>query len=1094
MSMVSVKKSIFRVAFWALSPYLGVVFIFGMTACKPGTTPERTRARWHNNQGVVYMDQHNYVRGREHFEDAKSLDPSYGLAWANFGIAMFSLGKYDTALVALDKALYQNPNLLQAHYTRGLIFHAQGKEHESALASFKTVVESDDDDPLAHYYLGRTLAKLQRDEEAISEFRRAIELDPNNVSAHYALSHQLRLIGQTEEWHKTLQKFDELSRAGFEGVSSSYQGQGKYAEAITDGSYADKNHGDDITAAIEFELSQKFELAQNLHCVNAILGKDGLDLVITTSDGTRLWTNEGMGFKPSDRWTFHTNSTPVNDLVFGNLDNDEDQDMVMSSVDNSFCILNEEDEFKTISNLGTGSARSVLADVDHDGDLDVLCVGNNEHRLWSNDGSASFSDITQQAGIKSSIGSRAIFADFDNDRDIDFMVLGKSDKIELYENNRDGTFSDRADERGLNNRANKITLVDFSIGDFNPDGRMDISAITRKGQLLTYVNTQDATGSHVFRESNKLKLPFDSAQGIHTADFDNDGDLDLVTYGSGAIHFLQKNDNNFALSNFSIDNTQDSARILLEDFDNDGDIDLWRTGQLHSNITAGGKWIQINLKGLNSNPDGAGAKVEVKTTHYQQKRELRRSSSSPSLLTFGLGEVDSVEFVRILWPSGVRQTELATGAMQRLELTELNRKGTSCPILYAWDGHNYRFVTDFLGGGIIGYLTSPGTYYKPDHDEYIRIESLKPKNGRYVLQVINQLEEIIYLDATQLIAVDHPPEFEIHPNERLLSAPPYPEFEPCALTELRAPLTAIDHRGNNIMDQLADIDNNWYDDFEHNRIHGYTDEYSLTLDLGDLSSMNRPALLIHGWVDYAHSTSNWAAAQAQQQLHSPKLEIPDGAGGWEIAIADMGVPAGLPKYMLVDLSNSLPAGTQIVRISMKSAVYFDQILIGDIMPRNKIDVHRRDITRAHLHWRGYPEHTPINNTFAYIYDYDRINPYNDWGSHAGSFTRLGEVTKLLGKVDDQFVIMFHGDELTMEIPQGAFPKLTEGLERTFLFYADGFGKDMDFHSAASLSVEPLPFHGMSTYPYPVTESYPHTPSNTEYILEYNTRRIAGKYD
>ena len=164
------------------------------------------------------------------------------------------------------------------------------------------------------------------------------------------------------------------------------------------------------------------------------------------------------------------------------------------------------------------------------------------------------------------------------------------------------------------------------------------------------------------------------------------------------------------------------------------------------------------------------------------------------------------------------------------------------------------------------------------------------------------------------------------------------------------------------------------------------------------------------------------------------------------------------------------------------------------MPRNKIDVHRRDITHAHLHWRGYPEHTPINNTFAYIYDYDRINPYNDWGSHAGSFTRLGEVTKLLGKVDDQFVIMFHGDELTMEIPQGAFPKLTEGLERTFLFYADGFGKDMDFHSAASLSVEPLPFHGMSTYPYPVTESYPHTPSNTEYILEYNTRRIAGKYD
>ena len=95
---------------------------------------------------------------------------------------------------------------------------------------------------------------------------------------------------------------------------------------------------------------------------------------------------------------------------------------------------------------------------------------------------------------------------------------------------------------------------------------------------------------------------------------------------------------------------------------------------------------------------------------------------------------------------------------------ELNRKGTSCPILYAWDGNRFRFVTDFLGGGIIGYLTAPGEYYTPDHDEYVRIGELVPKEGRYVLQAANQLEEIIYLDAAALIAVDHPPGLEVHPE------------------------------------------------------------------------------------------------------------------------------------------------------------------------------------------------------------------------------------------------------------------------------------------------------------------------------------------
>ncbi len=1063
-------------------------------SCQPGgPSPERLQARWHNNQGVVYMDQHNYVRGREQFAAAAAADPSYALARSNLGIALFSLGKYDSALVALDEALERHPHLLHSHYTRGLIFHAQGKEHEAALAAFEVVVAADDDDPLVHYYLGRTLAKLERGDEAVAEFERAIELDPTSVSAHYALAHQFRLQQRTAEWRRTLEKFDQLSRAGHEGVSSSYQGQGKYAEALADGSYAGETR-EAPAAAISFELRHEAPPGETPLAAAAVAGIDGEDrpgLVVATAAGIRLWSgSDGEGLGADERWSFPVAVEGAGDLAFGDFDGDGDSDMVVSAAA-SLAAVNEGGRFGKSIPLGGASSRSVPADVDHDGDLDLLQAGAGGKRLLSNDGSAAFTDITQDAGVGGDPGREAVFSDFDNDRDVDFLVLSDGGAVELYENNRDGTFSDRAADRGIGRLSGEgSAIADICVGDLSPDGRMDIASISPGGEVRTFENRGGGRG---FEGKRAGKVDLDGARGIRAADVDNDGDLDLVAFGKGGIRFLQRTGGSFRPSDATLRAGEAAGLVLLEDFDGDGDLDLWSDGELHANTTAGGSWVRIGLSGLNSNLDGFGAKVEVKTRSHQQKRELRGGSRSPSSLTFGLGAADSVEFVRILWPSGVRQTELATAARQRLDLVELNRKGTSCPILYAWDGSRFRFVTDFLGGGIIGYLTAPGEYYTPDHDEYVRIGELVPKEGRYVLQAANQLEEIIYLDAAELIAVDHPPGLEVHPNERLLSAPPYPQFEACALAGLRPLAAARDDRGNDILGQLEQVDDDWYDGFERLRIHGYAREYSLILDLGDLSGMKRPALLAHGWVDYAHSTSNWAAAQARLQLSSPRLEIPDGAGGWRTAIADLGVPAGLPKRMLVDLSGALPAGVRQVRITTTAAVYFDQILIGDIA-EGGVTVHRRGFEAADLHWRGYPEHTSIKGTFAFRYDYGRLDPYTDWGTHAGAFTRLGPVSGLLREVDDRFVIMSHGDELTMEVAAAAFPPLAEGMSRTFLFYSDGFGKDMDFHSAASLTVEPLPFHGMSRYPYPATESYPTSPEHVEYVLEYNTRRVAGYYE
>ena len=96
---------------------------------------------------------------------------------------------------------------------------------------------------------------------------------------------------------------------------------------------------------------------------------------------------------------------------------------------------------------------------------------------------------------------------------------------------------------------------------------------------------------------------------------------------------------------------------------------------------------------------------------------------------------------------------------------------------------------------------------------------LAPKDGHYVLQLTNQLEEIIYVDALELVAVDHPPEFDIYPNERLLSAPPYPEFKLYPLHNLRPPVAAKDHRDADVLATLQEIDDEWYDGFDWLDIH-----------------------------------------------------------------------------------------------------------------------------------------------------------------------------------------------------------------------------------------------------------------------------------
>ena len=224
-----------------------------------------------------------------------------------------------------------------------------------------------------------------------------------------------------------------------------------------------------------------------------------------------------------------------------------------------------------------------------------------------------------------------------------------------------------------------------------------------------------------------------------------------------------------------------------------------------------------------------------------------------------------------------------------MTVTELNRKPSSCPFLFTWNGSAFQFVTDFMGGGELGYRVSPGEHAAPDPDEYVRIgpDQLKLRDGHYDLRITNELEEALFVDKLQLVAVDHPAAVAVYPNEGLKEAP-LPPFTLATVRGAHPPLAAVDDHGHDMLPRLANVDRSFADDFPLTQPRGYAERHTLTMDLGP--DANRAVLLMTGWTDYAFSSDNIAGYQQGLALKAPSLEAKDASGRWRPIVEDIGIP------------------------------------------------------------------------------------------------------------------------------------------------------------------------------------------------------------
>ncbi|MDX6288221.1 MAG: hypothetical protein QOH42_20 [Blastocatellia bacterium] len=925
-------------------------------------------------------------------------------------------------------------------------------------------------------------------------------------------------------------------------------------------------------------------------------GDGKLDLLDLSWDGQKLYHNEAGRFVDVTSRAGALSARVPSDTsnqraIAGDYDNDGRVDLFILRNKQSVLLHNDGDgkfsdrtAVARIPPYPYSSSSLAFVDVDHDGDLDIFIAGNMDltkdfyssgsgsaqsqlnrkeppgppNLLLRNNGNGTFTDFTVEAKVsgEGGHGFQVIPTDFDNRRDVDLLIANASTPPSLYRNLRDGTFRNVAAEVGLDLHGNYYSVA---AGDINKDGYTDFYFGASESPSMFALS--DGKGHFQLRSAPEPKGEPKSAIPVAAQfiDYDNDGLLDLVTLsecGPDTFLHIWRNvgDSWIDVSNATLRPGLIKTRgevvlgvttLVAADFDGDGDTDLLLRSASNDLIylrNDGGNRnhsVAVNLHGRISNKSAVEAKVEMRAGSLYQKLETYAASPAPAPadLIFGLGKRDAPDALRVLWPAGIVQaeTEFPSGksGFVSLNVTELDRKPSSCPYLYTWNGERFEFVTDFMGGGEMGYLEEPGHYNKPDPDEYVRIraDQLKEKDGRFELRVTNELEEAMFVDRLQLLVVTHRLGTEVYPNEGM-SDPPKP-FKLFLTEGARPPLSAVDDHGHDVLDLISRMDRRWPDNFKLDRIRGYGDEHTLTMKLGESvslrhslteengspaterrslsahrggkaastrdrahaktrdSSAARIVLLLTGWTDYAWSSDNVAASQAGKTMKPPALQVKDARGNWQTVIKDIGIPVGRPQTVTVDLTGKFLSASREVRIVTNMRIYWDQILVDTSNGTKPNQIERLDPERADLRWRGFSAEVTPDGREPFGYDFARVSFASPWKVMTGHYTREGDIRELLKTSDDMFAICRTGDEISLSFAANRLRPLPQGWTRTFLLYADGFSKEMDINSASPDQILPLPYHGMSRYPYQEPEQYPLTAARLRYLEQYNTRVVTS---
>jgi Flp pilus assembly protein TadD len=1095
---------------------IGLLLIVLVNACRTANNlPTRSSPQYNEIVRTFYIGLAALQVGHDVQADAKlqqftQLAPAEPAGWANWGLLALRQRNYDTAAERLNKARDLAPNNSDIFYLLGLLESSRGNTPE-AIKDLRKSVELDQNNLIATYKLGEELER-QGDEKGAQEFQQLIQnilaAQPDNLAALVELSRIAAKRGDAETTVRTVAKISLLSSSWPEEARQQLSAVVKAMNSNDVRATATQ------TVFLRNVLVRLPEYRRNLAAIKPPPGEEALPFthflklespVFQTAAPDLSTTFKPEPIKPAADKTDWVGAISLSG---------QGAPVIATAMAREVKLVSGATlPFPGGSSNIPPTMQAILSvDFNYDFKTDLVLAGDGGVRLFRQDSPASFTDITSETKLPATVVNAkytaAWAADIEADGDLD-LILGASEGIPVVlRNNGDGSFLE------IHPFSDISGLVDFAWADFDADGDPDAALIDSSGRLFIFSNERQGQFTHrsapissPIRAISVLDLNLDgvldlvvaqndgsiirlsdkdhgagweSAELIKTnttlgpsvlrvADLDNNGGLDLLLLPATRI-WLNDSDGKFK----ELNNTSYPERVFdVADLNNDGRLDLLalsQEGQPQQAINAGEKdyhWQIVRPRASNAvgdqriNPFGVGGEMEIRSGLLVQKQPI-----TGPLLHFGLGEQTSADVIRVVWPNGTVRAEFEVKADQEV-LTEQRLKA-SCPWLFAYNGKQMEFIKDAVPwGSAIGLrintlgsakIAATGEWYK------IRRDQLVPHDGYYDIRVTAELWEVYYYDYIGLMPVDHPEGTEIFVDERFVVPPAKLGFTTVATPK---PIKqAIDDNGNDVTNLLSARDGKALDNFGRGQFQGLTRDHYVEVDLGDDAPTTGPLYLIaHGSIHDTESSVNVAITQGTRWRAQPmSVEVPDGKGGWTVAQSNLGFPAGRKKTVLFNLTDVFKPGIpRRVRIRTNLEIYWDHLEWAVGLPDAAVKMVRLTPSAVDLHYRGYSVvNKPESGAAPEVPDYYRLfSTKQSWRDLEGYYTRFGEVGELLQAIDDRYVIVASGDELSLRFPE--LPPPPAGWVRDFILMGDGWIKDGDYNSTFSRTVQPLPHHAQNEY-------------------------------
>ena len=1070
-------------------------------------------------QGLAALQVGDDVRAESSLAQATRLAPGEPAAWVNWGVLALRQRTYDAADGRLARAHALAPDNDQVDYLLGLLESERGNS-TAAIGHLQEAVVRNPRNLRAMYELGAEIDRQgdpDSDEKLQQMMQQILTVEPNNLAALLEVTRVAAKRGDGSTLQRSIETISKQSKtwpleaqqqlAQLKAAAAGPNPQAAATRSIflrnvlmrvpefrNDLSDLKPQPGEGAQpmtrllrlpnpsarpapadSAITFTAMPAGGVSTAVWTWAGALQLNGQDApVLAQANATHLLLANGEDL-PFPSGARKTEPSPEGILPV-DFNYDFKTDLVLAGAGGVHLLRQDDPAHFTDVSTATKLSRPVLnasytgawaVDIEADGDLDiVLGMASGAPVLLRNNGDGTFAAEHPFAGMTGL--QQLVWVDLNGDGNPDAAMIDGAGRLRIFLNERSGNFTET--HLPALQKCRAITAADVGDGS-----TLDLVAAEDDGTLLSLFTKDDGK---VWSTRQLAHLPtapmFAGEVRLQAADLDNNGAVDLLLSSTesalASFIWLQNEDAGFQLL------PPTAARIFsATDLNNDGQlslIGLTKTGGLSvaaSHGTKGYHWQTIRPRAKVATGDqrinsfGIGGEIEMRAGLLTQKQPM----NAPAL-HFGLGEAKQADVARIFWPNGTVRAEFNLKADQQI-VTEQRLKG-SCPFLFAWDGHSMNFVKDSVPwGSAIGLrINALGSARIAATEEWYKIgrNQLAARDGRYDLRVTGELWETYYYDSMALMTVDHPAGTEVFTDERY----DVPAVK-LAITELSGPQAierATDDSGHDVTAILNQLDGTYLDNFGRGQYQGVTRDHYVEVELPPVLPTKSPLWLIaRGWLHPSDSSINIAISQGNDE--KPKwlsLEVPDGQGGWRVAKQNLGFPAGRNKICLVDLTGIFRPGIQHrLRLRTNLEVYWDQIQWAQGQPAGPMKVQRLAPSIADLHYRGFSTIHQANNSSPEIPDYNHLSGTSQrWRDLEGYYTRFGDVRELLADIDDRYVIMNAGDEMSLQF--AAPPPPAAGWVRDFVLAGDGWIKDGDYNSSYSRTVLPYPYHARRDYDSP----------------------------